>query len=248
MGVALGFGLSQSVPVLFAVFLMLGLGLAFPYLLFAVFPSWARILPRPGLWMKYMKQVMALPLMATAGWLFWIFAQMRGPSAWAVVAAGAILLTLALVLTKRNKKAVTAVVGLVLLAGLVFIHRQALPAKELTAHGPWQPYSEEKLKSLKGRNVLVDMTADWCLTCKVNERLVLNQPDVQELLRRKQVVLLQGDWTNRNPEITLFLNRYQRVGVPFYVLYSVRHPDGMVLPEVLVKNSFMELIEKEFQN
>lgn len=246
MGVALGFGLSQSIGVLFAVFLSLGLGLAFPYLLFAIFPSWAKVLPRPGLWMKYLKQVMALPLLATAVWLFWILSQMRGTSTLGVVLAGSVLLLFSLWFGK--KRIIGIVTVLVLMCGLAFVYRDQPVIAEAKTEGPWLPFTEERLQSLKGKNILVDMTADWCLTCKVNERLVLDQPEVQELFKRYEIVLIKGDWTNRNPEITRFLNRYQRVGVPFYVLYSSRHPDGLVLPEVLSKTSFMEQLAKEFAN
>jgi len=172
---------------------------------------------------------------------------MRGPQSWLVVGVGAVVLSLALVFTKKRKLLIGVLVSVFLLGSLALIHFQAPLAKDVAVDGPWQPYSDAKLESLKGQNVFVDMTADWCLTCKVNERLVLDQPDVQEVLRQHGVTLLKGDWTNRNPEITMFLNRYQRVGVPFYVLYSARHPDGLVLPEVLVKTSFIELINKEFQ-
>ena len=106
-------------------------------------------------------------------------------------------------------------------------------------------FSEAAIAGAKGRNILVDMTADWCLTCKVNERLVFDDLEVQALLKQKKFLLLKGDWTQRNEEITRFLNRYDRVGVPFYVLYSAGHPGGVTLPEVLTKSSFTELVNKE---
>ena len=102
------------------------------------------------------------------------------------------------------------------------------------------------MEGLRGKKVFVNMTADWCLTCKVNERLVLSDAEVLELLKSKEIELVKGDWTQRNEEITRFLGRFDRVGVPFYVLYSPQHPHGLVLPEVLTKSSFIELIKKEF--
>ena len=107
-------------------------------------------------------------------------------------------------------------------------------------------YSDARLAELKGKNVFVNMTADWCLTCKVNERLVFDNEEVQALMKAKNVFWLKGDWTQRNEEITRFLNRYDRVGVPFYVLYSLQNPAGSTLPEVLTKRSFIEFINKEF--
>ena len=90
------------------------------------------------------------------------------------------------------------------------------------------------------------MTADWCLTCKVNERLVFADPEIQALLRERDVILVKGDWTQRNSSITEFLASYGRVGVPFYILFSPRHPQGQVLPELLSKSMFKESIEREF--
>jgi thiol:disulfide interchange protein DsbD len=248
MGVALGFGLSQPVHILFAVFFMLGLGLGFPYLLFAIFPGWARYLPRPGPWMKWLKQIMAVPLLLTAVWLFWILTQMRGTSALIAVGVGCILV-IVLASVARFRKAAVLLAALAVLGGLgVYVHGRKPPPAALHAKGPWQPYSAAYLESLKGQKVFVDMTADWCLTCKVNERLVLDDAEVQEAFKKHGVVLVMGDWTNRNPEITEFLNRYQRVGVPFYILYSPKHPDGLVLPEVLTKSKFLETLNGEFSN
>jgi thiol:disulfide interchange protein DsbD len=245
MGVALGFGLAQPTSILLVVFLMLGLGLAFPYLLFVIFPSWVNRMPRPGAWMKTVKQVMALPLLLTTLWLMWILSQVRGPDALAIVAAGCAALGFALFL---KRKFLGVVAALVLAAGAVFIYQMREPSFSEKSSGNelWQPYSEKRLEELKGKNVFVNMTADWCLTCKVNERLVFDTAEVQSLLKAKNVIWLKGDWTQRNEEITRFLNRYDRVGVPFYVLYSLQNPAGTTLPEVLTKASFIEFINKEF--
>jgi thiol:disulfide interchange protein DsbD len=244
MGVALGFGLAQPTPILLGVFLSLGLGLAFPYLLFVVFPSWVNILPRPGAWMKTLKQVMAIPLLLTIVWLVWILFQVRGINGVCIVLIGCIALGFALFMKGQFVRAM-AVMALFVCAGLIYnSHSVALHSEQV--NGLWEPYSEARLTELKGKNVFVNMTADWCLTCKVNERLVFDDAEVQALLKVKNVVWLKGDWTERNEEITRFLNRYDRVGVPFYVLYSLQNPAGTPLPEVLTKAAFIEFINKEF--
>lgn len=247
MGVALGFGLSQSNLVLVAIFLSLGLGLAFPYLVFMVFPTWIRVLPRPGAWMMRLKQAMAFPLLLTLVWLVWVIGEVRGPTAQAVVLAECVVLGFALWVGSIRKWLGALIAVLTLLGSATYIYRGEARGKAAD-HGSdiWQPYSPALLESLRGKPAFVDMTADWCLSCKVNERLVLNQPEVQALFAKKGVTLIKGDWTQRDEQITLFLNRYDRVGVPFYVLYSPAHPNGRVLPEVLVKSSFMETLEKEF--
>jgi thiol:disulfide interchange protein len=247
MGVALGFGLSQSTPILIATFTMLGLGLAFPYILFAVFPSWIRVLPRPGLWMVRVKQAMAFPLLLTLVWLLWVLGEVRGPNAQAIVLAGCVALGFALWLSEWRRQVALFVAGVTILGGMTYVYRTEKHAAHAES-GPdiWQPYSAALLESLRGKNVFVNMTADWCLTCKVNERLVFSDPEILDLLKKKNINLLKGDWTQRNAEITLFLNRYERAGVPFYVLYSPQHPGGQTLPEVLTKSSFKDWIDKEY--
>ena len=128
----------------------------------------------------------------------------------------------------------------------VYFSENKFSAAARSGEEHWQPYSEARMASLKGKNIFVNMTADWCLTCKVNERLVFDDPEVQILLKAKNVTWLKGDWTERNEEITRFLNRFERVGVPFYVLYSAQDQAGTALPEVLTKSRFMELIANEF--
>lgn len=247
MGVALGFGISQPLPILIAIFTALGLGLAFPYIVFTIFPRAIRIMPRPGMWMVRVKQAMAFPLLLTLVWLLWVLGQVRGPNAVALVLAGCVTLGFALWLSAWRQKVAIAVAALTLAGGLVYIYRSEVRAAHVQ-QGPdvWQAYSPALLESLKGKPVFVNMTADWCLTCKVNERLVFNDSEIMELLKAKQVNLIKGDWTQRNEDITLFLNRYDRVGVPFYVLYSPAHPNGQILPEVLTKSGFKEMILKAF--
>jgi thiol:disulfide interchange protein/DsbC/DsbD-like thiol-disulfide interchange protein len=247
MGVALGFGLTQTIPVLISIFLMLGLGLAFPYLLMAIFPGAVRALPKPGKWMTILKQVMAFPLLLTMVWLLWILAQVRGPNAVGAVLGGCVALAFIFWLPgKKAKRFAKAAAAIVLVLGLIFIYRGEEAAKAQVGSEVWQPYSEALMEKLKGKAVFIDMTADWCLTCKVNEKLVLNDPEIMALFEAKKIILVKGDWTQRNEEITRFLTRYDRVGVPFYVLYSPQHPQGLPLPEVLTKSSFKDLILKEF--
>jgi cytochrome c biogenesis protein CcdA len=249
MGVALGFGLAQPPIVLLAVFFCLGLGLGFPYLLFAVFPRFVTYMPKPGAWMNWVKRIMAIPLAFTVLWLLWLLFQVRGPEAVAWVTAGCFALALTLVPSRRLRGLAKAACALIVVGGLLHAYRKPVrvPSGEVeTMDGPWRAFSPALLEELKGRNVFVNMTADWCLTCKVNERLVFSDRDVLDFLKIKKVVLVKGDWTTRNEEIARFLNRYERVGVPFYVLYSDEFPDGLVLPEVLTVSSFKEWVEKAF--
>lgn len=243
MGVALGFGLSQSTWILVAVFLSLGLGLAAPYLVFVVAPGLAKHLPRPGAWMLRVRQVMAFPLLLTVIWLLWVLSQISGTNSLLGVISGCVALGFAVWLSSWVKH-LARLAALVILAGsLLFVRVVEDPKPAMDKD--WVAFSPEKLQSLKGQNIFINMTADWCLTCKVNEALVFSQPEVLELLKSKNVHLLKGDWTKRDEDITRFLNQYSRVGVPFYVLFSEAHRDGQILPEVLTKSSFMDWINRE---
>lgn len=249
MGVALGFGLTQPAPLLIAVFLTLGFGLAFPYFLLAIFPAALSIMPKPGAWMVRVKQFMAVPMLATVVWLTWVLQQVAGSFTIGVVMVGCGLILVTVFLNKPKKVAGTLTLA-VLLTMMGYIHVRTSAPKPVGSvkvqTGPWRAYTPELLTSLKEQNVFVNMTADWCLTCKVNEKLVFDEPEILELLKAKNVVMVQGDWTQKNGDITRFLAKYNRVGVPFYVLYSPRNPIGTVLPEVLTKSSFKDWIEKEF--
>ncbi len=244
MGVALGFGISQPTPVLMAVFLSLGFGLAFPYALMIVVPSALWFLPKPGAWMETLKKIMAVPLLLTIVWLLWVLSQVSGPVAMIAAIGGCVVLGLFCVIQMPRKLKVSGAL-LTLVAMLLFIGSLKTSAKT-ESHAGWMPYSESMMAELKGNPVFVNMTADWCLTCKVNEKLIFSDADVLELLRKKNVTLVMGDWTQRNDEITRFLSRFDRVGVPFYVLFSARNPNGRVLPEVMTKSSFIEEIKNEF--
>ena len=245
MGVALGFGLSQPTHVLVAIFLSLGLGLALPYLAFMIQPRWMAILPRPGRWMMRVKQVMAVPLLLTDAWLVWVLGQVRGPQAMVIAGLGCAGLGLAIWWSRSRRVAglVTAVV--ILSTGLIYVHRIPDDAAPVTTGDGWRAFTPALLASLRGQNVLVDLTADWCLTCKVNERLVFSDPEVRRMLVARGVILIRGDWTQRNPEITRYLGGFNRVGVPFYVLYTARHPEGVPLPELLTKGGFTAAIARE---
>ncbi len=250
MGVALGFGLAQPTWVLLAVFLSLGLGLAFPYLLFAIFPQFVNWLPRPGPWMSWVKKIMALPLLLTTVWLLWILAQLLGVTAVMIVIAGCVTMAAIFLVSDWRKSLAQFLTALIMLIGIAFIYQSEALVKTSADSGaarqmgPWRQFDSNVLQELDGRNVFVNMTADWCLTCKVNERLVFSSPEVLEFLASKEVVLVKGDWTQRNDDITRFLDRYRRVGVPFYVLYSERYPDGLILPEVLTVSSFKDWVSK----
>jgi thiol:disulfide interchange protein DsbD len=240
MGSAIAFAFAASVPVAFLIFLALGLGLALPFLLIGFVPAIARLLPRPGRWMETLKQALAFPMYLTAVWLLWVLTKQRGADATALVLAGAVLLAMALWWYGRSRRSglswvFTAVLAAGALAALWTVHVLPAPTTTATATDGSVAYSPAKLAELRaaGTPVLVDMTADWCITCKANEKAVLDTDAFRDLLKRTGTVYMKGDWTDVNTTIAAFLEQYHSVGVPLYVVYPKGGGEGRKLSTVL---------------
>jgi thiol:disulfide interchange protein/DsbC/DsbD-like thiol-disulfide interchange protein len=259
MGAAIGYALTQPAAVTFAVFLCLGLGLALPYLLLCEWPALQRRLPRPGAWMERVKQGLAFPLYASAAWLAWVLTQQAGSAALAMALACAIALAFAAWLQgstrglagARARQAATAAAALLAVASVVSgplavgaadtgptpaTAEAAAPGRHGSDRG-WEPYSPERLEALlaQGKPVFVNLTADWCLTCLVNERVALGPERVDEAFRSAGVTRLKGDWTRRDERITRLLEQHGRSGVPLYLFYPAGADNHRptVLPQLL---------------
>jgi thiol:disulfide interchange protein len=249
MGTALGFALTQPAAVSLLVFALLGLGLALPFLLLGFIPQLARMLPRPGAWMETFKQLMAFPLYLSAVWLVWVAARQTDANGAALLLLGLVLIAFALWLWPR-----TGLVGRLLrwtaLAGaLALLAHPALAPLDATAATPaenaaWEPYSDARLAELRaaGRTVFVNFTADWCITCKLNERVSIESARVQRAFREHDVAWLVGDWTRADPAISAVLARYGHPGVPLY-LVSRAGAEPRVLPQVLSPDLLIQAIE-----
>ena len=247
MGAAIGYALANSAVVTFAVFTALALGLAAPYLLLAFNPAWTRILPRPGAWMEVLKQAVSIPIFGTVIWLVWVFNQTAGPSALVALLIAFLLLAIAGWILGRwpAKAAATAAAVLVLLLAIalpvVAVNKLSAPpaATAATAGAPgtqWEPFTPALVQKYRaeGRPVLVDFTASWCLSCQVNERVVLDRADVQQRLASSGVALVRADWTRHDEVIAQTLAGLGRSGVPTYALYPADPAgDPQLLPEVL---------------
>ena len=253
MGAAIGFALAQPAPITFAIFTALGLGLATPYLLLSFQPAWTRILPRPGAWMEIFKQLTAVIFFATVIWLTYVYGSLfaGGSSGGQGIYRVALLLGCFLMLAvagwvlgkwpARWSSTIAAI--LIAAVGLAIPLYQP---KDTTL--VWAPYSQQALDQARaaGHPVFIDFTAAWCLSCQVNERLVLKSSDVQHQFSKNNVTLLRADWTQYDPKITQELASINRSGVPTYVIYPApvnSAPD--VLPELLTKDIVLKALEKD---
>ncbi|PPU86479.1 cytochrome C biogenesis protein [Xanthomonas populi] len=239
MGTALAYAFTAPALLAMLVFLALGLGLALPFLLIGFIPSLARRLPTPGAWMETLKQVLAFPMYLTAIWLLWVLGKQRGVDALALMLVGATLLALGLFCFERSRwkshrigMGLAAVMLVLAIVPVVAVTRLSLPAA--TAAEGVVTFSPQLLDRLRADNrvVFVNMTADWCVTCKANEKNVLSSAEFRDALRRVDAVYMKGDWTNVDPTISAFLDQHQAVGVPLYVVYGPGTPPA-VLPTVL---------------
>lgn len=253
VGTALTFALSRGSLETVAIFAAMGVGLAAPFLLVAAFPRLASRLPKPGAWMLWVKRVMALALFATAAWLFTVLA---GAAGWyAVVAVGAILGVMAMVIGLRSRLGGIAVPAAVLTAALAIaaplVVQGPAPASAAVASGRWQlidPARDIQAQIAErlagGKVVIVDVTADWCVTCQVNKKLVLNADEVSKRLDRDGVLALRADWTRPSPAIAAYLKANARYGIPFNIVYGPGAPEGVPLPELLTVELVMGALDK----
>jgi thiol:disulfide interchange protein len=258
MGAALGFAFTQSMPVALTVFLALGFGMAFPFLLLSFVPALAKRMPKPGAWMVTFKQILAFPLYATVVWLLWVLGQQAGPNAMALVVGSCVLLALAAWIYQQRhvsrgfwKYTGFAVILLCVGASASVLRSPFLEtagAAALAEEGEnYEPYSDMRLAALRaeGKPVFVNMTAAWCITCLVNERVALSSTSFTDGLEEKGVTYLKGDWTNNDPAITAVLKQYNTSGVPLYLMFPAdASQPAEVLPQILTENVMLEALEQ----
>ncbi|GGA87321.1 cytochrome c biogenesis protein [Arenimonas soli] len=242
MGSALAFAFAASPAVAIGVFLALGLGLALPFLLIGFVPALAARLPKPGAWMETFKHLLAFPMYLTAVWLLWVLAKQRGADAIGLALVGVVGLGLGLWLWEKARwkgvaaKTLAALVIALSLWPVVAVQRMPVPVRAEASTDGAVEYSAQRLEQLRrdGRVVFVNMTADWCVSCKANERTVLGRDAFKASLERAGAVYMKGDWTDVDPEITAFLETHKAVGVPLYVVYP-RQGEPRVLPTILTQ-------------
>ena len=258
MAAAIGFAAVQPAPVALSVFSALGLGFALPFVLISLSPALMRALPRPGSWLETAKAVLALPMYGAALWLGWVFWRQAGITAALILGGTALVATLALFLWGRRQRAemqgwrrppslvVTAAFAFLAVGGLVWASvapRDVTAAGDALSGDAWSP---ERLATLRaeGRPVLVNFTADWCLSCKTNEAAALSSRRVADALEGTNAAYLVADWTRRDDAIAAELARHGRSGVPLYLVYPADGDEPEVLPQLLTDGMVAAALER----
>ena len=252
LGTAVAFALSGGAVDIVLVFSALGLGLALPYLVVAARPAMIRSLPRPGRWMLAVRALLGGLLALTAAWLIWVLAAVAGPVA-AALAIGILAVGSLALLVVRHKPGRAALVAVIMAAAVLVV--PALAPRDVSGGATdkiagtetiWQPFERAEIARLvsEGRTVFVDVTADWCLTCKANKALVLSRGDVALALAQPDVVPMRADWTRPDPVIARYLETNGRYGIPFNIVYGPAAPEGIALPELLSTDAVLDALSR----
>ena len=267
MAGALGYALSQPAFISMSIFVALGFGLALPYLLLSFVPSLGKVMPKPGPWMEVFRQVLAFPMLITAVWIFWIIGKQLGIDSLMVALLSAVSFAFALWAYGKSafsaKRKVWFAVMTIGFVGTIVSANKMTTLKSLpgtVAHQSagtlgqleLEHFSPEKLLNYieEGQPTFVYFTADWCVSCKVNERVALASDEVGQAFNEKGIKVVEGDWTNEDPVITEWLEKYNRIGVPLYLYF----PKGssvetaLILPQVLFPEPLIAAIEASDAN
>jgi thiol:disulfide interchange protein len=233
LGTALTFAFTTSTVNIFLMFFFIGLGLAFPFLLTAFFPSTLNVFPKPGAWMEKLKYFLGLSLVLTVIWLYDVFASLVDypKMSWRLNLLFGLWFFAFFFANKisRSRPVQFLVFALPLVLTVVTvqnIHVKPEDGQAVVSHSSWGVWSTEKLANEKGKLIFMDFTAEWCLTCKVNKKLVLETDGFEAMAKKHNLVLLRADWTKRDDRITQFLKSFNIVGVP---AYFVQKADGEIV-------------------
>ena len=246
LGSAISIALSSSFYMTLGIFIVLGFGMAFPYILFIIFPSLVSILPKPGKWMVHLKYILGFGVMLTAVWLSYVCIILVGLKIFSLV-----ILMLTIFILLFTKKVIKNKYGFVLIVLLLLSVFFTYKSKILDNYSfsnnssEWVSYNSDLLINYinTGNTVFIDITADWCVTCKVNKLLVLNSREFKDIAINNKLILMRGDWTKPDNRITQFLQKANRYGIPFNAVYNIKHPEGIIFSELLTITAIKDAIQ-----
>ena len=241
MGAALGYAIIQPSLVSMVVFISLALGFALPYLILGWNPKLIALLPKPGEWMEILKKFFAFPMFATSIWLLWVFEQQTAGNDLIVLLAMCLLASFGVWIFTQQSKIASVIGTLFVVSAFLLvgnIEKSAAPAND--ALSEWNAQTEINLQN-QNQAYLINFTAAWCITCQTNETLVLGTKEIQAFLKNQNIQYIKADWTNRNSEIAIALEQYERSGVPLYVFWKPGMPQSKILPAILRKKDILNL-------
>ncbi len=260
LGAALGFAFTQPPLMILAIFILIGLGLALPFLLIGFWPAAIKIIPRPGEWMNVFKEVMGFLLFATALFLLRTLYFLVGGDGTFNILWFLLILSFSAWMFGRwtrphiphKKQWVMAILAVLIsvFAGMFLLRFNDSSSNKTemvsSTKGNWGVFSPEKVQELRdaGKPVFIDFGAEWCMTCKTNEKVVLYTDEIQKAFRDHNVVLLRGDNTKRDPIINEWLRKFKRAGVPLYIMYIPGKDEPEVLPELITKDMVLNMLKK----
>lgn len=252
MAPAIGFALAQSAPLMFLIFTTLGLGLAAPYFIFAIFPKLLDVIPPPGAWMETFKQFMGFPMLAVAVWLIGVLSRQLNVEGLQWALAAVLFVAIAGWILGRfagYERSTTVRLKAKLVACLVFLMSLGIAYEASSKRAPASTVDIAEVIAghrAKGKHVFVDFTAEWCITCKVNERVAIKTTKVHEAFTKNNIEFVIADWTNKDASIAKILEEYGRAGVPLYLLYpaDTSKPAIMIREGIITPGDILDAIAK----
>ncbi len=246
MAPAIGFAFTQSNVIIVSLIVAIGFGLALPFVLLALIPQFNKLLPRPGPWLETFKEFLAFPMLLTAVWLLWILQRHISHEALMLVlisTIGLCFLCWAIKIKIANRFLRYGIYGLAL-APMVLSYYDGSVPKMTNLQTKSSPFNQSDIDTVmaNGQSLFVNVTADWCINCKVNETLVLSRDNIQKFFKKNDIQYMKIDWTQKDPKISEYLSSFNRFGVPLYVYYPV-NADPVVLPQVLTQDIVMKTIQ-----
>lgn len=258
MGIAVAAALNSSAEKTFFIFIGMGLGLSFPYLLLVFIPKLTRFLPRPGIWMEILKQFLAFPLLLSCVWLIWVIYQHDQSISLLTVLLGCVLIGFGAWLLGKNQllryktatrvfqrvSSIMLILIFILLGGMITEMNLVQSSNETVENREYMVFSLKNVQQLQidHKAVFVNMTASWCLTCLVNDKVALSNRKIRDYFHRHHIQYVIGDWTHHNNEISRFLKQFGREGVPLYIYYPA-YGNPRVLPQILTPDLVIKNIE-----
>lgn len=252
LGTAVGFSITRGAFEILIIFTAMGIGLAFPYLLFSLCPKMVTKLPKPGAWMVTLKRIMGIFLAITAIWLIWVLSNQLGQLAAIIL----LLLSITKILklwaanhfTLIKKLKIPLLIFIIILSFIIplKISNKGDLVPQKVSRTIWEDFKPAYIPELvaNGKIIFVDITADWCLTCKVNKLAVLDRDEIKDIFSEMGVVAMKADWTNRDIHIAEYIMKYERVGIPFNIIYGPGEPEGILLSELLSKKEVISALKR----